>query len=274
VNSESIGIFDSGLGGLTVMNAITALLPNENIIYFGDTDNLPYGNKSEETILRHCQENILFLKNLGVKLIVIACHTASITSYKLLEDDPTIINMVEPSLSLLKQSPKIGHTILLGTKKTIDSGVYQKLILDQAPKRTLTSISCPLFVPLVEEGYSEHSIAKVVTKNYLSPLKNKTADSLLLGCTHYPLLQKTIKKALSFPINLIDPSNECANLVKSTLEEKKLLNKENKPPLYQFFVSNNPERFLSRAKELLNYPIDHVFLTNSTLEKVVLSHSI
>ncbi len=263
--NQSIGIFDSGLGGLTVMNAIADLLPHENIIYLGDTGNLPYGGKTKEEILHYCKENILFLKNLGVKLIVIACHTASITSDNQLESDsnPPIINMVIPTLSLIEEVPREGHIVLLGTKKTISSGIYQKMILKQDPSLKLTTIACPLFVSLVEEGFTNHPIAKSVAKSYLAPLREKKIDTLILGCTHYPFLKKTIQEIPPLDLNLIDPSHNCARHVKKILIDKGLLNKNSQKPLYQFFVSDSPNKFYSLAKELLNHPVDLVSLITS-----------
>jgi glutamate racemase len=269
VNSLSIGIFDSGLGGLTVMNAVAKLLPHENIIYLGDTANLPYGSKSKEAILHHCKENSLFLQSLGVKLIIIACHTASIASYKQLGNElrVPVINMITPSLALLESVPKENHIAILGTSKTISSGIYQKMISEQFPSCKLTSIACPLFVPIVEEGLACHPIAKVVAQNYLSPLKKEKVDTLLLGCTHYPILKETIQEILPFASNIIDPSYSCAKQAKKTLEERNLLNKKNNKPIYRFFVSDNPERFKSLAKGLLYYPINLVSLANPSLLK-------
>lgn len=269
MNAQSIGIFDSGIGGLTVMNAVAKLLPHENIIYFGDTANLPYGSKSKESILYHCKENALFLESLGVKLIIIACHTASIASYNHLENAVRVpvITMIKPSLELLEALPKEKHIAILGTSKTISSGIYQKMILEKSPSLKVSSIACPLFVPIVEEGLSDHPIAKVVAQNYLAPLKKEKIDTLLLGCTHYPILQKTIQEVLPFASNIIDPSYSCARQAKKTLEEKGLLNKKNDNPTYHFFVSDSPDRFKSLAKGLLNRPINLVSLVKPSLLK-------
>ncbi len=266
MNTQSIGIFDSGLGGLTVMNAITDLLPHENIIYFGDTINLPYGSKSKEALLQCCKDNILLLKGLGVKLVVIACHTASIASYADLENisSSPIVNVVDSSLGLLKKLPNIKHLVLLGTQQTVSSGIYKQKLSEHLPKSKITAIPCPLFVSLVEEGYAEHPIAKTIIQSHLSPLKKEEIDTLLLGCTHYPLLKNPIKASLSRALKIIDPSNQCAIDVKKKLTTKNLLNLERKKPTYQFLVSDNSERFLSLAKKLLKHPLEHVSLIKTS----------
>jgi glutamate racemase len=257
----SIGIFDSGFGGLTVMNAVKTLLPHENIIYFGDTARLPYGNKSSDTILKYSLENILFLNQLGIKLLIIACHTVCTSAFEELSKASSIpiLGVVEPAIEELIRITKSGKVALLGTRRTVASGVYQQLIQKQMPEAELTAISCPLFVPLVEEGYVNHPITEAVVQEYLRPLKKKEIDTVLLGCTHYPLLQTMIQKELGESTVLIDPATSCAQQACKLLTEKGLLNHNQTIAHYEFYVSDDPEKFRLLGKQFLNYPIEHVF---------------
>ena len=263
MKTASIGIFDSGFGGLTVMNAVKTLLPNENIIYFGDTANLPYGNKSPEAILKYSIENTQFLSALGIKLLIIACHTACTAAYEELRklSSIPIIGMLEPSIDLLKIHSKTQKFALLGTRQTVTSGVYQERISSAIPNSSLTALSCPLFVPLVEEGYADHPIAEAVAKEYLEPLKRQNIDAVLLGCTHYPLLERIIQKELGPSTILINPGTGCAENAKKLLIEKKLLNDRKTPPRYEFYVSDDPKKFMELGTKFLKHPITHVFST-------------
>jgi glutamate racemase len=260
VRFNSIGIFDSGFGGLTVMRAIRELMPFENIVYFGDTAHLPYGSKSSETILRYSLENAVFLKTQGIKVLVIACNTscsAALEQVRNLSDIP-VIGITEQGVEEVIRLFSSGKVAILGTRATITSGVYQHQILSRRSALELYPISCPLFVPLVEEGYVEHPMSAVVVQEYLRPLKNRGINGLLLGCTHYPLLQSTIQYELGSEILLIDPSITCAEKTRMILAEKNLLNPSTNLPHYQFFVSDDPEKFRLLGKTFLNYPIEHV----------------
>lgn len=263
MKTASIGIFDSGFGGLTVMNAVKNLLPHENIVYFGDTANLPYGNKSAEAITSYCLKNTEFLLSLGIKLLIIACHTACTASYDKVLQASTIpiVGVIEPSISLIKSHAKTGKIALLGTRRTISSKIYQSLLTSNIPEAEITSISCPLFVPIVEEGYADHPIADTIVEEYLRPLQGKTIEALLLGCTHYPLLQKLIQKQMSSSTVLIDPAIECAKQALSILQEKNLLNEETTPPRYTFYVSDDPEKFRHFGKHFFPYPMEEVIST-------------
>ncbi len=256
----SIGIFDSGFGGLTVMRAIRSLLPQENIIYFGDTARLPYGNKSADTILRYSRENADFLQNQGIKVLVIACHTACSAALDHLRDslDIPIIGIVEQGVEEISRVSKTGQIAILGTRATISSGVYQHQIQKKIPHANISPISCPLFVPLVEEGYIEHPLTNMAVQEYLRPLKMKAVDAVLLGCTHYPLLDALIQKELGPHVALVDPAATCAEKTKEILIEHHLLNSSAESPHYQFYVSDNPEQFRLHGKNFLNYPIEHV----------------
>jgi len=260
VRSAPIGIIDSGVGGLTVMNALRTILPYEDIVYFGDTGRVPYGGKSGETILRYSLENASFLMQQKVKLLVIACHT--ISCYALEELQKTfpipIVGMVEPSVAQAVQSTKNGKISIAGTRATIASQIYQSQIRRHLPAAEILSFSCPLFVPLVEEGYIDHPMTELAIREYLRPLKTENVQSLILACTHYPLLRAQLQKELGPSVELIDPGVHCAQAVKKILEENNLLNLSSCPPAYRFFVSDDPEKFRLLGKTFLNYPIDHV----------------
>lgn len=256
----SIGIFDSGLGGLTVMRAIKKILPDENIIYFGDTARLPYGDKSADTILRYSIENATFLAQQKVKLLVIACNTACAFALETLQKmfDLPVLGVILPGIEQALQVSKTGSIAILATRATISSGVHQHLFQLQCPTIELTPISCPLFVPLVEEGYIEHPLTDAVAAEYLRPLKKKPVDTVLLACTHYPLLQEVLQKELGTGVALVDPAMSCALHVRELLTRQQLENPQKEFPHYQFFVSDDPEKFRLLGKTFLNYPIEHV----------------
>jgi glutamate racemase len=263
IKEASIGIFDSGFGGLTVMHAIKKVLPHENIIYFGDTAHLPYGGKSSETILRYSIENSTFLIEQGIKLLVIACHTAC-TCAPLEKIQKTfnipVVGVTSPSVEQILQVTKSGRIAILGTRGTISSGVYQQKIIDRIPHADISAISCPLFVPLVEEGYVEHPLAEMAVQEYLRPLRHKEIDTVLLGCTHYPLLQTAIQKELGEHVTLVDPAFSCAENISEVLAQKEWLNSQKELPHYAFYVSDDPEKFRLLGKTFLSYPIEHVLL--------------
>lgn len=260
MKKNSIGIFDSGFGGLTAMKQIRALLPNENILYFGDTARLPYGNKSAETIRGYCQENITFLLSQKIKVLVIACHTACTTALEHLKEICSIpmIGITENGIREVAKVTKTKQIAVVGTHRTITSGVYQQRIQETLPSAKVYGIACPLFVPLVEEGYIDHPITSLIIKEYLSVLKNNPIDTVLLGCTHYPLLEPLLQKELGPSITLIDPALSCAEQTRTFLNEMDWLNPQIDPPLYTFFVSDDPEKFQRLGQAFLNYPIEKV----------------
>lgn len=259
--AASIGIFDSGFGGLTVMRAIQHLLPYENILYFGDTARLPYGNKRADTIIRYSLEAASFLASQGIKALVIACHTAcSAALDELRAHFPLpIIGIIEQGVEEILRLSTSGQIAILGTRATISSGVYQTQISTRLPSAELSPIACPLFVPLVEEGYVAHPLAELVAKEYLTPLKERPIDTVLLGCTHYPLLQKIISQELGPNVTLIDPAHSCAEKTRQLLTLEGLLSSQKEKPHYQFYVSDDPEKFRTLGKMFLDYPIEHVF---------------
>lgn len=260
MSEASIGIFDSGFGGLTVMRAIRELLPHENIVYFGDTARLPYGSKSADTILRYSLENVSFLAKQGIKVLVIACNTAcSAALAEMRRSSPVpVVGITEQGVEEVSRLFPEGKIGILGTKATISSQVFQQQIHKRCPNLELVAISCPLFVPLVEEGYVEHPMSTIVVQEYLRPLKNRNVGGILLGCTHYPLLKATMQQELGPDILLIDPAHACAEKTRALLSENNLLNTSSSLPHYQFFVSDDPEKFRLLGKAFLNYPIEHV----------------
>ncbi len=257
---SSIGVFDSGFGGLTVMKAIRHALPHENIIYFGDTARVPYGSKSPETIFRYTVENSDFLIEQGIKVLVIACHTACSIALNEIQQmfDIPIIGVLAPGVEEVVKHTKTGQIAILGTRATISSGVYQEEITKQIPHADIMAISCPLFVPLVEEGYVEHPVTETIIQEYLRPLRHKTIDTLLLACTHYPLLKNLIQKELGENVILIDPATSCADNIKELLVQKDLENPQKQSPNYQFYVTDDPEKFRLLGKNFLSYPIEYI----------------
>lgn len=262
VSGASIGIFDSGFGGLTVMRAIMQRLPQENIIYFGDTARLPYGNKNPETILRYALENTQFLLHRGVKAIVVACNTACSAALKELHNNCPIpvIGVTLSAIDEIMQQQKNAAIAIIGTRSTIQSHVYQKQVQTALPQAQIHAISCPLFVPLVEEGYIEHPLTIAAIQEYLTPLKHHNIDCLILGCTHYPLIAHMIQKELGTTVRLIDPAQGCAEQMHRLLSHYQSHNSQKSHPHYEFHVSDDPEKFRLLGRTFLNYPIEHVHL--------------
>lgn len=260
VNNNPIGIFDSGFGGLTVMSAISKVLPKENIIYFGDTAHVPYGTKSKETVTDFAIKISKFLIKNNVKMIVVACNTASAFSLDYLQKiiPIPIIGVIKAgSLEAIKQTKnkRIG---IIGTQGTIKSFAYINEIKNNDNKIKCFSCACPLFVPLVEEGWVENrntkKIVEDVAKIYLKDFKKKI-DTLILGCTHYPLLKQTIQKVIGKKIKIVDSATVVAHEVEKVLKDKNLLNNKKRNEDYKFYVSDDPQKFETIGKRFLNKKI-------------------
>jgi len=260
MNSKAIGVFDSGIGGLTVYKAIKELMPGEKVIYLGDTAHLPYGSKSPETIKRFSEKNSKFLMEKGVKIIVIACNSSSSYAVSHLQNifDIPVLGVIDPGAeaAVRRNKGKIG---VIGTSATISSGAYERSILDKDPGAEITSKSCPLFVPLVEEGWIDHPITEQVIKEYLLPLKNSGIATLVLGCTHYPVLKEAISRVLGKDIDLIDSAEVMADRVSLILKKLGWL----KDPGTsggedEFYVTDFPERFKMVGELFLKRKIDKV----------------
>jgi glutamate racemase len=276
MKSASIGIFDSGFGGLTVMNAITELLPYENIAYFADTKHLPYGNKTAKQIIEYSHQSIVFLEKLPIKLLVVACHSSCVSALACLQQrfPFPILGIAEAGIEQLNSLPSKKRLAVLGTERTIASGMYQKKLIDIFPQMEVFPLACPFFVPLIEQGHINHPfLTPLIVKKTLKPLTQKTPplDAILLACTHYPLLKDAIQKELDPSTVLINPSKRCAQKVQESLVLYDLQNKQQKTPQYQFYVSSNPERFQALGKNFFSRPIQQVscilsenFLVNST----------
>jgi len=258
--SRSIGIFDSGLGGLTVMRQILEELPQESITYFGDTARVPYGNKSSDTILKYSIENSNFLIQKEVKALVVACNTASAYSLEHLQETFSIpvVGVIEPGVERALEATHNGHIAVLGTEGTIRSGAYQKQFARMKSGIQVTTIECPLFVPLVEEHFLSHPATKMIVKEYLAPLKGAGVDTVLLGCTHYPLLRSFIEEELGDDVTVIDSASSCSQKLRSILGEASLLANQNVIPKLQYYVSDDANRFKERAQEFLETSIDEV----------------
>lgn len=257
--SYPIGMFDSGIGGLTVMQQIKKTLPQESIVYFGDTARVPYGGKSQETIIRYSIENAIFLLEQNIKLLVVACNTASSLALNKLHQifNIPIIGVIEPGAEKAVSVTRTKHIAVLGTKGTIQSGAYKKEIHRLLPESTVTSIACPLFVPLVEERLLTHAATRLIVKEYLSPLKNQTIDTILLGCTHYPLLKDLIQEEMGPDITLVDSASTCADQIAALLQQYQIESSYTKPS-YSYYVSDDPDKFREQAEKLFGYPIDQV----------------
>ena len=248
-----IGVFDSGVGGLTVVSQLQKLLPAEDIVYFGDTARVPYGTKSKETVTRFSVENVEFLMEHDVKLVVVACNTASSLSIDFLKKcfRVPVIGVIEPGAKGAAAVTRAGRVGVIGTCATISSCAYEKAIRKIRPRISVYTQSCSLFVPLVEEGWLGKGVTRRVAAEYLAPLKRKRIDTLILGCTHYPLLKKVIQDVIGRGVVLIDSSKEVAREVKGVLDSAGLLNRPGRKGKSSFFVSDEPARFVKMAERLL-----------------------
>jgi glutamate racemase len=253
MKNRSIGVFDSGVGGLTVVKQLMKEMPNEDIIYFGDTARVPYGTKSESTIMKFSIENVLFLLNFDVKLIIIACNTSSAIGLPFLNKyfSVPIIGVIKPGAKAAIRATKNGRIGVIGTHATITSGAYEDEVRSVNPKIKVFSRSCPLFVPLAEEGWANDGIVGAVARKYLSGLKQKRIDTVILGCTHYPLLRNAIGGALGKSVKLIDSAEETAREAKDLLEERGDKYQGKRAGRTRFYVSDAPEKFLAVAKKFL-----------------------
>ena len=235
-------------------------LPHEKIVYFADTARLPYGGKSRETILRYSIENTIFLMEKDIKLLVVSCNTASACALDKLRQifNIPIIGVIEPGAERAVQVTSSGHIAVLGTQATIKSGVYQKEIEKRLPSAKVCSIACPLFVPLVEERFLSHEVTRLVVKEYLKPLQGKNIDTLLLGCTHYPLLKNLIQEEVGKQVTIVDSATTCAEKIAETLNAHGMRSEAG--PDYRFIVSDDPDKFRILGESILGSPIHNVSL--------------
>lgn len=254
-----IGVFDSGVGGLTVAREIMRQIPNERIVYFGDTARVPYGSKSKETVTRYSRQIVRFLQTQEVKAIVVACNTASAYLDEIeKEADIPIIGVVKPGAKMAAEATSNGKIGVIATEGTINSGIYSSYIKEIKPDASVIGKACPLLVPLVEEGLLQDPVTDEIAKRYLTELIDIGIDTLILGCTHYPLIRSTVGRIVGEGVTLVNPAYETAKELRELLEAEHMQNEEaaklgdNK---YRFFVSDAAEKFKHFANSVIKYGI-------------------
>lgn len=248
-----IGIFDSGVGGLTVTGAIFHALPRESTIYFGDTARVPYGPKSPEVVRRYSLEILHWLVGQGVKLVTIACNTSTAHALEALkaESPVPVIGVIEPGSRAAVKASRTGRIGVIGTAGTIASGAYTRAIQALRPEAQVTGVACPLFVPFVEEGWFDHPATELVAREYVAPLLAAKVDALVLGCTHYPLLKPLLARVMGPEVALIDSAEETARAVAAVLGEQGLAEPAGAPLTHRFAVSDDPARFTTVGSRFL-----------------------
>jgi glutamate racemase len=254
---SAIGVFDSGIGGLTVLHQIIEALPRENTVYLGDTARSPYGTKSVDTVLRYSFENSDFLVEKGVKIVVVACNTSTAIALEPLKKKLSVpvVGVIEPGARRAIASTKNKKIGVIGTEATIQSGAYTRALKAVEPSIEVYSRACPLFVPLVEEGWTDNAVVGMTVKAYLESLKQSGIDTLILGCTHYPLLKKAIRKFLGDGVRLVDSAEEIAKEVAALLKQSALSRKSGKGS-HGFFVTDAPERFIKVGRRFLGEKVE------------------
>ena len=256
----AIGIFDSGVGGLTVFREVAQRLPRESILYLGDTARVPYGTKSADTVVRYAHGCARILQERNIKLLVVACNTASAVAVEQLRDtlDIPVIGVIEPGALAAVKKTRNGHIGVIGTAGTIASGAYSRYITARMPDATIVRKACPLFVPLAEEGWVEGTVPEQVAEAYLSDLLKSDMDTLVLGCTHYPLLKTVIAKTVGNAVTLVDSAEETALVVAESLALAGLTAPEYARPLHQFLSSDDPEAFVRAGRSFLGHDLTPV----------------
>jgi len=258
--TNPIGFFDSGIGGLTVVKSVIELLPNENIVYFGDTARVPYGSKSNDTVIEYSLQAANFLLRKNIKLLVVACNTASSVALKELKRFLTIpvIGMIEPGSKMALQETKSGIIGVIGTTSTINNKAYSTQIKKLNPKAKVIEKACPLFVPLAEEGWINHKATELIAKEYLTELKEKKIDTLVLACTHYPILSDVIQKVVGKNVKLVHSGIPAAKIIEEYLNARGLRNTSNHLGKREFYVSDIPNKFHEIAERFLGTKITHL----------------
>lgn len=259
--NNPIGIFDSGLGGLTILKAVRRRLPQEDLIYFGDTANVPYGGKSAQAVTRLSLAVARFLQEQRVKLIIVACNTASALALEELKKNISVpvVGVIEPGALKAVSSTQNGRIAVIGTEGTVQSDSYRRQILKLNPRAKVTQTACPLFVPLVEEGWAGKPLTELAARDYLAPVLKSNADTLILGCTHYPVLKRVIARVLGKNVKLVDSAETLAEYIKMALEKTGHAKTAGKGKL-KVYASDRPERFKRLAKHILRSDLDQVAL--------------
>ncbi len=266
MNSLPIGIFDSGVGGLTVLRAVRQRLPRESVVYLGDTARVPYGTKSHATIERYAIEDAAFLVEKGVKMIVVACNTASAMARERLrqEFDVPFLTVLGPGARAAARTTRSGRIGVIATEATIGSGAYERAIHEACGERAVEVFSraCPLFVPLVEEGETDSQVARLLADQYLAPLREQLIDTLVLGCTHYPLLKTVIAETMGEGVTLIDSAEAVAEETAQLLKQHgQLVDQQagdKQPSQSRFYVTDAAQRFHKIAERILGAPLEHL----------------
>ena len=257
-DNRPVGVFDSGIGGLTVLREIWKTVPDESTIYFGDNSRSPYGTKSRSTIIRYSLQNMKFLESKDVKMIVVACNTASAYAYEELKKraNVPVVEVVTPGADVACRATKNGRIGIIATKGTISKGVYKKTVKDRAEELGMKNIeiyqqACPLFVSLAEEGWWDKEVTRLTAEEYLKPLKDAGVDTLVMACTHYPLLSKVIQEVMGDNVVLVNTGEATAKVVKELLDKEGTASEGNNNPVREFYTSDEPELFEQVATPFL-----------------------
>jgi glutamate racemase len=258
-DDRPIGVFDSGIGGLTVVRELMRSLPAESIVYFGDTARVPYGSKSAATVQRYAEESAAFLLSREVKMVVVACNTATAHAEPALRAQlpVPVVGVIEPGARAAVEATRTGRIGVVGTAGTIASGAYDLAVRRKLPQARIYAQPCPLFVPLVEEGWSAHAAARLVATEYLAPLRTMDVDVLILGCTHYPLLAPLLGDVMGPDVTLVDSAAETAREVAGLLDERRLRSR-GREPRYTFIASDSPLRFRDVGRAFVGDVLDIV----------------
>jgi glutamate racemase len=260
VNLAPLGVFDSGIGGLTVVRALFERLPAESVIYYGDTARVPYGPKSPDTVRRYSAEILAYLLDRGVKAVVVACNTSTAHALEHLRAHASVpvVGVIEPGARAAVAASRAGRIGVIGTAGTIASGAYERAIRALAPDATIVAQACPLFVPLVEEGWFEQAATELVAREYLRPVQAGNIEALVLGCTHYPLLKPLLRRLLGPGVALIDSAEETANTVSRVLADEGLSAPPASPAVHHFVVSDDEPHFRRVGARFLGEKLQHV----------------
>ncbi len=260
IKEQPVGVFDSGIGGLTVLKEILKALPYEKTVYLGDTARVPYGIRSPETVLRYSFENTRFLISKNIKLLVIACNTSSAISLDAIREivNIPVVGVIEPGAKAAVKATKNKMVGVIGTEATIKSNSYTKAVKNLDKEILVSGLACPLFVPLVEEGWTDGTIASLVAEKYLSSFKNSNIDTIVLGCTHYPLLKRVISDVMGPEVILIDSAIETAAEIKHILKTSGLEREKQEKPSREFFVTDSVEKFLNIGEKFLGEKIENI----------------
>ncbi len=257
-DNRPVGVFDSGIGGLTVLREIWKTVPDESTIYFGDNSRSPYGTKSRSTIIRYSLQNMKFLESKDVKMIVVACNTASAYAYEELKKRASVpvVEVVTPGADVACRATKNGRIGIIATKGTISTGVYKKAVEDRAEELGMKNIeiyqqACPLFVSLAEEGWWDKEVTRLTAEEYLKPLKDAGVDTLVMACTHYPLLSNVIQEVMGDNVVLVNTGEATAKVVKELLDKEGTASEGNNNPVREFYTSDEPELFEQVATPFL-----------------------